>query len=130
MVHFPYICFWKIGITGVGAITRAKWIDKAMFGFPIPVFVVWIPGAYVLEQSIHGWLKPLNVNFYQGDGHTEWFWFPCVMFALPLMMGIWGLYCLGADAILGTDSFGLYIAALVFVGRYFAWAILFMISKI
>jgi len=32
-------------------------------------------------------------------------WFPAIIFVLPIMLSIWGLYLMGIDAILGTTIF-------------------------
>lgn len=96
MVHIPFFVFWKIGITGVrvGASARARQVGKAVFGFPLPVFFVPVPFCYHIEQWLHRSLKPLNVSFYKGDGHTEFFWFPAAVFALAVMAGIYAGYYL------------------------------------
>lgn len=76
MIHFPFVIFTKIGITGKSVKGRARQIDEAVFGFPIPVMVLFIPFCYQVEQFLHAIFKPLNTTFYKGDGHTEWFLFP------------------------------------------------------
>jgi hypothetical protein len=77
MIHFPGFWWWKVGITGKSAKTRAKGIDRAVWGFPIPVMIAIIPGgAYRLEQFLHFVIEPFHTRFYRGDGSTEWFWLP------------------------------------------------------
>lgn len=92
MIHVPFVWWCKIGITGRTASRRAKQIDDAVFGFPVPVMVMILPGVYVIEQALHGIFAGLNVRFYKGDGHTEWFWF---LAGVPVfVMGVaywWGL---------------------------------------
>lgn len=127
MVHFPFFWWWKIGITGVGAISRAKWIDKAVFGFPIPILVLWLPGAYHLEQWLHRRLSPMSVDFYRGDGHTEWFWFPAAALTTPPMLGIWWIYLAGLDAIFETNLVDIYMAILTFVWHWLLWLLLLFI---
>ncbi len=92
MVHFPFLIFWKIGITGRTATARANDIDEAVFGFPIPVFVVIVPGAYMWEQMLHNLCRPLQVRFYKGDGASEWFMFMAAIPALAFMLAVWGFY--------------------------------------
>lgn len=89
MVHFPFVWWWKIGITGRGATARAADIDEAVFGFPVPVFVAILPGAYFAEQMLHGICRGFRVDFYKGDGHTEWFWFPAALPAFCFMLLVW-----------------------------------------
>lgn len=93
MIHVPFVWWVKIGITGRSASKRAKQIDEAVFGFPVPVMIMILPGVYEIEQSLHRALSPLNARFYKGTGHTEWFWIPA---AIPVfLMGClywWGLY--------------------------------------
>ena len=120
MVHFPFIWWWKIGITGKTAEGRAKQVDKAVFGRPFPVMVVIIPGAYLIEQDLHRRFSFLNQRFYRGDGSTEWFLFPVALVMLPLMLAVWAGYVAAIDLILGTQFFEL----LVEVGRLcWAWIV-------
>lgn len=94
MVHIPFFWWWKIGITGVGvgASKRAKRIGQSVFGFPVPIMIVPVPFCYHIEQGMHRFLSPLNFRFYKKDGSTEWFWFPAVAFAVPVIGGIWAGY--------------------------------------
>lgn len=93
MVHFPFLIFTKIGITGKTVKGRAAQIDEAVFGFPIPIMVVFIPFCYAIEQFLHTLFSPLNVRFYRGDGHTEWFLAPAGIFVGWLGLQYWyGLY--------------------------------------
>lgn len=89
MVHVPYIWFVKIGITGKSAKERARGIDRTMFGFPVPVFFCFVPGAYHIEQALHRNLAGLSARFYRGDGSSEWFWIIAAPFALAVMILIW-----------------------------------------
>jgi len=89
MLHIPAICFCKIGITGKSAGARAKGLDRAMLGFPLPVFFCIVPGAYHIEQALHRNLKGLSARFYRGDGASEWFWILAAPFALAAMLLIW-----------------------------------------
>ena len=91
MLHIPAVCFCKIGITGKSAKARAKGLDRAMLGFPLPVFFCVVPGAYHIEQWLHNNLKPLSARFYKGDGSSEWFWILAAPFALAAMLLIWGI---------------------------------------
>lgn len=93
MVHFPFVIFVKIGITGKSAERRAKQIDRAVFGFPVPVMVMFLPNVRGIEQALHRMFSGLSVRFYRGDGSTEWFLIPA---GLPVFaMGVlywWGVY--------------------------------------
>jgi len=91
MIHFQAIIFCKIGITGKSAGARAKGLDRAMIGFPVPVFFCVVPGAYHIEQWLHRNLKPLSAKFYSGDGSSEWFLILAAPFALAAMLLIWGI---------------------------------------
>lgn len=104
MVGVPWFWWVKIGIThvSIGAAKRAFAIDKAMWGFPFPIMVVPIPGAYHFEQKIHRELSFLSCRFYKGDGSSEWFWCPAALFVLPIMFATWGIYIAIADYFLGT----------------------------
>jgi len=107
MIGVPWFWWVKIGIThiGIGALERAFSIDKAMIGFPFPIMVVPLPGAYYFEQRIHRILKPIKCKFYKGDGASEWFWGFAAFFVLPIMLSIWGLYLKGLDLILETSIY-------------------------
>lgn len=93
MVHFPFVIFVKIGITGKSAKRRARQIDRAVFGFPVPVMVMFLPNVRGFEQALHRMFSGLSVRFYRGDGSTEWFLIPA---GLPVFaMGVlywWGVY--------------------------------------
>lgn len=104
MVHFPIIVFFKVGITSmhIGAGKRAKDIDKTMPGIPIPIFILPIPGAWHFEQAFHRMCRKFRVNFYKGDGRSEWFFLAPVFLVIPTMCAIWCVYLYGIDRMLGT----------------------------
>lgn len=104
MVHVPFVWWWKIGITsvGIGAKRRAKNLDRAMPGFPVPVLFVIVPNAYGIEQELHRWFAWFNARFYKGDGASEFFWFPAAAPTAAIMMTVWGVYLWLLDAALGT----------------------------
>lgn len=112
MVHFPLVIFWKIGITGRTATARARDIDEAVFGFPIPVFFVILPGAYVWEQMLHGLCRPLQVRFYSGDGASEWFLFLAAFPALLFMLAGWGVYAWLISQATNWDALDWYLTTL------------------
>lgn len=93
MLHFPFVVFVKIGITGKTVNGRAKQIDRAMPGFPVPIMVMYLPAVRQFEQGFHRLFSPLSARFYRGDGSTEWFWF---LAGLPVfLLGClywWGVY--------------------------------------
>lgn len=105
MVHFPFVWWCKIGITSRTAKARAKQVDRAVFGRPVPVMAVWIPGAWHIEQDLHRRFSWLNCRYYRGDGSTEWFWFPAALIVYPLMWAVWAAYLNAVDLILGTRFF-------------------------
>jgi len=104
MIGVPWFWWVKIGIThvGIGAFKRAFDVGKSFVGFPFPIMIVPIPGAYHFEQAIHSRLKGLSFRFYKGDGASEWFWLPAALFVLPIMLTIWGIYFLAFDRVLVT----------------------------
>ena len=120
MVHFPFIWWWKIGITGKSATKRAKSIDKSMFGFPVPVFVVLLPGAFFVEQWLHREFSASNIIFYRGDGRTEWFWFWVAPIAFAVMLAIWGGYFALAGYLFGFDGFDFFCCFLQVIWN---WAV-------
>lgn len=113
MIHIPFVWWVKVGITGKTAQSRAKQIDRAVFGFPLVVMAVPIPWAYLIEQDLHRRFHWLNCRFYRKDGSTEWFWFPVAAIVLPFMLAIWAGYLNAIDLILGTNIFGFLISFFV-----------------
>jgi len=79
MVHFTSVFWIKIGITGKSSRKRAAGISREMWGVPIPIFGLPIPAAEYLEAMLHRQCRPINVRFYKGSGHSEWFWFPAII---------------------------------------------------
>ena len=128
MVHFPYLWWWKIGITGRTATARAKDIDEAMFGFPVPVLIVWVPGAYIVEQWLHSVCRGMRADFYSGDGHSEWFWVPAILFALPVMLAIWGLYFYLVSLCMEWDAFEWYLNLLFVLVQWGAQGLKFLLA--
>lgn len=93
MVHFPLLVFWKIGITGVSVRGRAKQVDRAVWGWPIPICGCIVPGgAYWLEQAIHDLMGGFQARFYRGDGASEWFWFPAGFVAILFCLAVWAAW--------------------------------------
>lgn len=120
MVHVPFIWFFKIGITSaeIGAAKRAKQVDRAVFGFPLPIMVLFLPGAYHIEQDLHRRFSFCHARFYRGDGHQEWFFmFPIVLW--PVMVAVWLSYIYAVDLVLGTAFFETIIIFLFNVFRWF-----------
>jgi hypothetical protein len=125
MVCIPWFWKFKVGITSlsIGAKKRAKAIDKEMFGFPIPIMVVPVPGAYFIEQEMHRIMRPFKTDFYKGSGHSEWMNIAPLFFTVPIMLTIWALYLLAIDRILGTQI-------LPTVSAWFFDAVFFLIDKL
>lgn len=120
MVHVPFIWFFKIGITHVetGAAKRAKQVDRAVIGFPVPIMVLFIPGAYHIEQDLHRRFSFCHTRFYSGDGSSEWFFlFPILLW--PFMAAMWLSYIYAVDLVLGTAFFETIIIFLFNVFRWF-----------
>jgi len=114
MVHWPFIWFFKIGITsvGIGAGKRAKQVDRAVIGRPIWIMALPIPFAYNIEQDLHRRFSWCHYKFYSGDGASEWFFlFPLLLW--PLMVWVWLSYLYLIDLILGTDFFGVVVGFLL-----------------
>lgn len=89
-VNFPLVIFCKIGITRKSARRRAKQVDRAAPGVPIPIFILFAPFcAYPLEQLLHWLMDGLNVRYYKGDGSTEWFFILAAIPALAFMLVGW-----------------------------------------
>jgi hypothetical protein len=104
MVHIPCVWRFKVGITSlnIGAKKRAANIDKAMFGFPLPIMVLPVPFAYAIEQEMHRIMRLWHTDFYRGDGHTEWFNIAPLFFTVPIMLSVWAIYIAAFDAWAGT----------------------------
>lgn len=114
MVHFPFVWWWKIGIThaAIGADKRAGQIDRAVIGRPYKVIAVFIPFAYLIEQDLHRRFSFCHYVWYRGDGHQEWFFlFPILL--IPVMAWVWLSYLYGIDLILGTNFFGVVVGFLL-----------------
>lgn len=118
MVHFPLVFFVKIGITGRTATARANDIDEAVWGVPIPVCVVFVPGAYMWEQMLHRICRPIGVRFYDGDGASEWFLLPAAIPAVAFMLFVWGLYFWGVSCATNWDALGWYMKTLAVLGGW------------
>lgn len=82
-IPIPNIALAKVGVGG-SWMDRLKGVSRTLNGFVIPIFIVWIPGAYYLEKWIHRKMKVLNVPYF-GSGRTEWFWIVVAAFAIPVM---------------------------------------------
>ncbi len=82
-IPIPNIALAKVGVGG-SWMDRLKGVSRTLNGFVIPIFIVWIPGAYYLEKWIHRKMKALNVPYF-GSGRTEWFWIVVILFAIPVM---------------------------------------------
>lgn len=104
LIHIPFFWKFKVGITSlhIGAKKRAANIDKEMFGFPVPIMVVPVPGAFKIEQEMHRIMRRFNTRFYNGSGKREWFNIAPLFFTVPIQIAIWGLYLVGIDAVCGT----------------------------
>ena len=120
MVHLPFVWWVKIGITGRTPVARANDIDKAMFGFPVPVCMVVVPGAYIWEQMLHRICRRVQRRFYDGDGSSEWFLFVAAIPALVFMLAVWGLYAWLVSLCMKWDALEWYLLTLQIIAR---WAV-------
>ena len=92
-VNFPLVWFCKIGITRKSAKRRARQVDRAAPGMPIPIFILFAPFlAYPIEQGLHWLMDGLNFRYYKGDGSTEWFFILAALPALAVMALGWLLW--------------------------------------
>lgn len=93
LINIPLFTFCKYGYTGlsVGVKKRTSGINRAMPGFPIPIFFVITFFAYDVEQWAHWLMKPLRANFYKGSGHTETYWFLAIIPSLCIMCVLWAI---------------------------------------
>lgn len=105
-IHVLYILpnpfVFKLGIGGSWQ-KRMQGISGTMPGFVIPIFLVWLPFAYQIEQWMHRKMKRFGVR-YIGSGKTEWFFIIAIMFALPILAAF----------------FFAFVSILVFAGVYAA----------
>lgn len=106
MIHVPGVWRFKVGITSlsIGASKRAKSIDKEMFGFPVPIMILPLPGAYFVEQEMHRVMRRWNTRFTKASGKTEWFILMPLFYTLPIMLTIWAVYLFIFDQICGTKA--------------------------
>jgi len=84
MVNVPLFFLCKIGISG-NKNRRAREVSEKVFGWAIPVFAVYIPFAFALEQSMHRLFGFANVRF---GGSREWFLFPVAPVAAFIMFTV------------------------------------------
>lgn len=112
----PFV--FKMGIGG-SWMKRMKGISDSLPGFVLPVFLVWVPFAYQIEQWAHRQMKPLNVRYF-GSGKTEWFFIPGILFAIPVMASAfllaWGSLVYGGMWMGGYEKEAQ--AALKWIGMY------------
>lgn len=102
MVNLPFFWFWKIGI-GYDAWKRAKQVDRAVWGFPFPVMILFLPGAYQVEQDLHRHFSWCNIRYYKGDGASEWFLIFVAPIVFALMVCGWIGYVWVFDLFFNTD---------------------------
>lgn len=92
-INFPLVVFCKIGITKGTPSKRARQVDRAMPGVPVPIFAVLLPFPAFFESILHNVCRPVRAAWlYKGDGHTEVFWIPAAVVALVFMACIWLFY--------------------------------------
>lgn len=89
LIYFPQMWAVKVGYTGSSIGSRVRGTSRAVFGFTVPVAFIIVPFAYQLEQTLHGLLRGLRINFYRGDGHTETFWLLAAILILPFFAVVW-----------------------------------------
>jgi len=82
MVSLPVPILCKIGISNKVS-RRSDEVSKKVIGWAVPVFFVWLPFAFDLEQSLHRVFAFANVRF---GGGKEWFWLPVAPFVAVVML--------------------------------------------
>jgi T5orf172 domain len=94
LVSLPLPLLCKIGISNKVS-RRTEEVSKKMIGWAVPIFFVFIPFSFHLEQSLHRVFKFANVPF---AGSREWFWLPVAPFAAMVMIVhqlFWIVFSLG-----------------------------------
>lgn len=81
MISLPVPILCKVGISNKVS-RRSDEVSKKVVGWAVPVFVVWIPFCWHLEQSLHRVFAFANVRF---GGGKEWFWIPILPFAVVVL---------------------------------------------
>jgi len=119
MIHCPRFWMVKIGITGKTVTGRAAQVDKAVWGFPIPIGVAIVPGAYFVEQFLHRKLRGINRRFYVGDGSTEWFLLPAAVSAYVVIVVSWGVWAWLISLCVKWDALEWYVC---FLRVLWGWA--------
>jgi len=86
--NVPFVWVVKIGIGGKLR-KRTRQVGKSAKGWDIPVFAIWIPFAYQVEQFIHRLCSPIRVKF-DGTGKTERFLLPAIIpgILIPLLVAV------------------------------------------
>lgn len=82
-IPIPNPLLFKWGIGG-SWLNRLKGVSGTIPGFVLPIFLVYIPFAWNIEQWGHRRLKFINVPYF-GSGKTEWFVILGIIFAIPVL---------------------------------------------
>lgn len=82
-IPLPNPLLFKWGIGG-SWLNRLKGVSGTIPGFVLPIFLVYIPFAYQVEQWGHRQLSFINVPYF-GSGRTEWFFIAGLAFAVPVL---------------------------------------------
>ena len=120
MANIPFFWLWKIGITGGNVFKRAKAVDKDAPGVPVPVFFIVVPGAYFIEQALHGLFFQWRTNYYDGDGHTEWFKIPAAPPTFLFMLFGWGVYAYLLSEVTALPVLDWYLDSLQYILAFIA----------
>lgn len=80
--NLPYFLVVKIGIGG-DMWKRRRQVDKSAKGIDIPIWFIYIPFAYQLEQFIHSIMDFCHISGFGGSGHTERFF---IIAAIPAII--------------------------------------------
>jgi len=96
--NFPFVWIIKIGITGRSLKTRRKEVDRSAPGWDIPIFALYLYGAYYCEQTIHQACTLLKVGFW-GSGRTERFHILALIPALFISIVWFIIYWAGVIAL-------------------------------
>ena len=98
--NFPYVWIVKIGIGGKLR-TRTRQVGKSAPGLDIPVFALWVVGAYQVEQFIHwscSWCR-VRLGKRWGTGRTERFYLPALPVGIVISLA-WAVFSWGSVGLL------------------------------
>lgn len=84
MWNFPFVWLIKVGISGNPGV-RKKYITDSMPGVAVTILSLKTFRAKQLETFVHGLCGLFRAKWF-GSGKTEWFYFPALFIALPVIL--------------------------------------------